>query len=89
MKKEQHSNMKLGIPADEGQLELMFARGGPRRGAGRKSTGDTRKLSLTLSMEAWEELERRCDAAGSSRSELLRSLLEPALLADTNGKAGE
>ncbi|CAG7635326.1 hypothetical protein ACFQI7_06545 [Paenibacillus allorhizosphaerae] len=81
--------MKLGIPYDEGQLQMLFTRGGPRRGAGRKSTGETRKISLTMTREAWVELERRCDAAGVSKSELLRSLIEPALFANPAPDAGE
>ncbi|WP_426446400.1 CopG family transcriptional regulator [Paenibacillus sp. S-38] len=72
-------SMKLGEPERDGQLSMRFIRGGPRRGAGRKGIGETRKVSLTLTSEAWEELDRRCRERGVSRSELLRSMIEAAL----------
>ncbi|QYR24016.1 ribbon-helix-helix protein, CopG family [Paenibacillus sp. sptzw28] len=54
----------------------MFARGGPREGAGRKSVGETRKISLTLPHETWEKLEERLSSKGGSRSEIIREIIE-------------
>ncbi|XEC93502.1 CopG family ribbon-helix-helix protein [Paenibacillus tarimensis] len=74
-----NKKVKLGVPEHEGQLSIMFARGGPRAGAGRKGIGETRKISLTLKKEMWDELERRCSAAGRSRSEFIRDMIESYL----------
>lgn len=71
--------LKLGIPKNEGQLSMMFTRGGPREGAGRKSIGKTKKVSLTLSQEIWDELDKRCSQQHCSRSELLRGMIESCL----------
>ena len=68
--------IKLGIPDDEGQLSLQFARGGRRRGAGRKGIGETRKVSLTLMDGHWRQLEDMAAANQQSRSEALRSIVE-------------
>lgn len=68
--------VKLGVPHQEGQLSMMFPRGGPREGAGRKAIGETKKISLTLSKEAWQEIENQCSELDKSRSELLREILE-------------
>jgi len=70
------NNLKLGVPDQEGQLSIMFSRGGPRQGAGRKGIGQTKKVSLTLTKEIWDELEMRCTESGSSRSELIRDMIE-------------
>lgn len=72
--------MKLNVPQEEGQLSLMFTRGGPRNGAGRRAIGETKKVSLTLSNAAWTEIEARCEAQQCSRSEVLRVLIESSLL---------
>lgn len=70
------NNLKLGVPDQEGQLSIMFSRGGPRQGAGRKGIGQTKKVSLTLTKEIWDELEMRCIESGCSRSELIRDMIE-------------
>lgn len=71
--------LKLGIPKNEGQLSMMFTRGGPREGAGRKGFGETKKVSLTLSKETWDELDNRCSSLQCSRSQLLREMIESIL----------
>lgn len=58
---------------------MMFSRGGPRTGAGRKGIGETKKISLTLTSEMWDELENRCAASGISRSEAIRVIIESYL----------
>ncbi|RXZ83671.1 hypothetical protein EBB07_04620 [Paenibacillaceae bacterium] len=68
-------NFKVGVPAEDGQLSLMFTKGGPRQGAGRKGFGDTRKVSLTLPPEIWDALEQRQQALNCSRSEALREIV--------------
>jgi hypothetical protein len=67
--------IKLIVPKREGQISAMFTRGGPREGAGRKGIGQTRKCSVTLPEEAWEELDRRCAEQRMSKSELIRELI--------------
>ncbi|WP_069202450.1 ribbon-helix-helix protein, CopG family [Paenibacillus sp. D9] len=72
---------KIAPREPDGQLSMMFARGGHRSGAGRKAIGMTRKVSLTLSEPLWAEIDRRCRRTGRSRSEVLRVLLEAAVAA--------
>lgn len=68
--------IKLGIPEHEGQLSIMFSQGGPRAGAGRKGIGETKKISLTLPKDIWDEIERQCDDGGRSKSEVIRGMIE-------------
>ena len=53
-------------------------RGGKRKGAGRKAFGITKKVSLTLSEDAWSEIENLIED-GSNQSKVLRSLIEKGL----------
>ncbi|WP_169083009.1 CopG family transcriptional regulator [Paenibacillus sp. PL91] len=71
--------IKIAVPEHEGQVSIMFSRGGPRAGAGRKGIGETKKISLTLTKEVWDELENRCNESGLSRSEVIRGILEFSL----------
>ncbi|WP_156995739.1 hypothetical protein [Paenibacillus stellifer] len=50
-------------------------RGGHRRGAGRKPIGITRKISLTLPQECWDEIDRCCHRGDYSVSEVLRAII--------------
>ncbi|MCQ6561829.1 ribbon-helix-helix domain-containing protein [Paenibacillus mendelii] len=81
-----HENVKLGIPDQEGQLRIMFSKGGPRAGAGRKGFGVTKKISLTLSQELWETLEQRSTSLNCSRSETVRDIIEAFFLHDSGDK---
>ncbi|SDW97014.1 hypothetical protein SAMN05518855_1007105 [Paenibacillus sp. CF384] len=72
-------NIKLGIPNHEGQMSMLFSKGGSREGAGRKGFGETRKVSLTLSAEVWQALEAHCIAKSCSKSEALRGMIETYL----------
>jgi len=72
----QNNRIKLGVPNKEGQLSLMFTRGGSREGAGRKGIGQTKKISLTLSEEAWQKIEELCTKSDSSRSEVIREIID-------------
>lgn len=54
-------------------------RGGLRQGAGRKPIGETRKVSLTLPKECWDEIDRYCSRGDYSISEVLRSIIEDNL----------
>jgi hypothetical protein len=74
--------IKIAVPDQEGQVSIMFSRGGPRAGAGRKGIGETKKVSLTLTKEIWDELENRCSASGLSRSEVIRRIIESSLNED-------
>jgi len=76
--------IKITVPEHEGQVTIMFSRGGPRAGAGRKGFGETRKISLTLTNELWSELENRCTASGLSRSEIIRGIIESSLKENNN-----
>ncbi|QHW32397.1 hypothetical protein GZH47_17325 [Paenibacillus rhizovicinus] len=79
--------LKLGVPEQEGQLSMLFTKGGPRTGAGRKGIGETRKLSLTLPETAWAAIEALCEEHACSKSELLRAIIHDYLHATT--KNGE
>ncbi|GAA3402869.1 ribbon-helix-helix protein, CopG family [Paenibacillus hodogayensis] len=70
-----HDEIKLSIPKREGQISALFSRGGPREGAGRRGIGHTRKVSVTLPPDAWEQFEHYCAEHRLSKSELLRELL--------------
>jgi hypothetical protein len=71
--------IKIDVPNHEGQVSIMFTRGGARNGAGRKGIGETKKVSLTLSKETWVEIESRCNMLKSSKSEVLRDIIEAYL----------
>lgn len=77
-------NIKIAVPMHEGQVSIMFSRGGPRAGAGRKGIGETKKVSLTLTREIWDELENQCAVSGLSRSEVIRGILESSLNRNIN-----
>lgn len=72
-------HIKVVIPDKEGQLLFTFSRGGPRVGAGRKAIGVTKKVSLTLPNDTWDEIEKLCADNDCSRSELLRGVIESVL----------
>ncbi|MCM3786170.1 ribbon-helix-helix domain-containing protein [Neobacillus mesonae] len=59
--------------------ELSKKHGGARAGAGRKPIGITRKISLTLPEECWDEIDRCCGKGDYSVSEVLRSIIEDNL----------
>ncbi len=69
-------NIKVGISNKEGQLGFVFTRGGHREGAGRKSMGETKKISLTLTEDMWAKFEQHCADHQLSRSEAIRGLIE-------------
>lgn len=56
--------------------ELSKKHGGARAGAGRKPIGVTRKISLTLPEECWDEIDRCCGKGDYSVSEVLRHIIE-------------
>ncbi|REE78682.1 ribbon-helix-helix CopG family protein [Paenibacillus taihuensis] len=68
--------IKVGVSNKEGQLGFVFTRGGLREGSGRKSIGVTKKVSLTLTDEIWEMIEKQCADNEQSRSEVIRTILE-------------
>ncbi|CAH1056023.1 hypothetical protein [Paenibacillus pseudetheri] len=70
------NKVKLGVSTKDGQLGFLFTRGGLREGAGRKSTGVTKKVSLTLSEEVWQEIEQACADQNASRSQVFRNIIE-------------
>lgn len=69
-----NSISKLKVARD-GQVQMDYARGGSREGAGRKGIGVTKKLSLTLPEEAWERFDEACRTTSRSKSELLREIV--------------
>ena len=69
-------NIKIGVSNKEGQLGFVFSRGGMREGAGRKNIGKTKKISLTLTDDLWEKLEKDCADNNQSRSEVIRKMIE-------------
>lgn len=68
--------VKVGVSTKDGQLGFLFTRGGLREGAGRKSTGITKKVSLTLTEETWQEIEKACEDQKASRSQVFRTIIE-------------
>lgn len=68
--------IKIGISNKEGQLGFMPTRGGFREGAGRKSIGLTKKVSLTLTDQVWDKVEKQCSDHKLSRSEVIRNIIE-------------
>ncbi|PAF33736.1 hypothetical protein CHI14_01055 [Paenibacillus sp. 7516] len=69
-------NIKIGVSNKEGQLGFVFSKGGLREGSGRKSIGTTKKISLTLTDDLWERLEKDCTDNNQSRSEVIRKMVE-------------
>ncbi|WP_440962046.1 hypothetical protein ACN6KS_11490 [Paenibacillus nitricinens] len=68
--------VKVGLATKDGQLGFLFTRGGLREGAGRKSTGITKKVSLTLPENIWQEIEQACEEQNVSRSQVFRNIIE-------------
>ncbi|WP_454193304.1 ribbon-helix-helix domain-containing protein [Paenibacillus sp. Marseille-Q7038] len=75
-----NNNIKVGVSNKEGQLGFLFTKGGLREGAGRKSIGVTKKVSLTLTEEMWEQFEKHCTDNKMSRSEAIRTMMEQYFL---------
>lgn len=73
-------NIKVGVSNKEGQLGFLFTKGGLREGAGRKSIGVTKKVSLTLTEEMWEKFEKHCAELELSKSEAIRTMMEQYFL---------
>ncbi|KQX51371.1 MULTISPECIES: CopG family transcriptional regulator [unclassified Paenibacillus] len=71
-----NKKIKVGVANKEGQLGFLFSRGGLREGAGRKNIGLTKKVSLTLTDDIWERLEKDCADKKQSRSEVIRNIIE-------------
>ena len=71
-----NKKIKVGVANKEGQLGFLFSRGGLREGAGRKNIGVTKKVSLTLTDDLWEILEKHCADKKQSRSEVIRNIIE-------------
>lgn len=69
-------NIKVGVSNKEGQLGFLFTKGGLREGAGRKSIGVTKKVSLTLTEEMWEQFDKHCAELELSKSEAIRTMME-------------
>jgi len=68
--------IKVDVSNKEGQLGFVFTKGGLRQGAGRKSIGVTKKVSLTLTEELWAKIEADRAESDCSRSEIIRNILE-------------
>lgn len=75
-----NSDIKVGVSNKEGQLGFLFTKGGLREGAGRKSIGVTKKVSLTLTEEMWEQFEKHCAELEISRSQAIRTMMEQCFL---------
>lgn len=75
-KHDTKNKVKVGVSTKDGQLGFLFTRGGLREGAGRKSIGVTKKVSLTLTEEIWQEIESACVDRNLSRSQVFRTIIE-------------
>lgn len=67
------------LVSSEDKDSSTSSRGGNRKGAGRKPIGITRKISLTLPQEYWEQIDRYCHRGDYSVSEVIRSIIEDNL----------
>ncbi|CAM3215217.1 ribbon-helix-helix protein, CopG family [Paenibacillus lupini] len=67
--------IKIGVSNKDGQLGFISARGGLRKGAGRRNIGVTKKVSLTLTEEIWDKVEKQCQEQQLSRSEVIRNII--------------
>lgn len=70
------NKIKVGVNNKEGQLGFIFSKGGLREGAGRKNIGVTKKISLTLTEDMWDKIEKHCTDNNQSRSEAIRNMIE-------------
>lgn len=70
------NNIKVDVSNKDGQLGFVFTRGGLREGSGRKGIGVTKKVSLTLTEELWDNIENYRKENNLSRSEALRHMVE-------------
>ncbi|MFC6334219.1 CopG family transcriptional regulator [Paenibacillus septentrionalis] len=68
--------INVRVSNKDGQLGFVFTRGGLRQGSGRKGIGVTKKVSLTLSEELWDNIENYRTEHRLSRSEALRNIIE-------------
>ncbi len=66
--------MHVKVP-ETGQASLRITRGGRRKGAGRKSIGETRRMALTLPPEWWEKIDGIRDREGRSQADVIREML--------------
>lgn len=67
-------DLKVNVP-NEGQAELKLSRGGSRKGAGRKSSGKTTKVSITLPDQEWAYIDELIENGhATSRSDYFRSI---------------
>lgn len=77
---DSHEVMNVVNNRDKEQADsLAHNRGGNRKGAGRKPIGVTRKVSLTLPQQCWDEIDRYCHKGDYTVSEVLRSIIEDHL----------
>ncbi|WP_019123583.1 hypothetical protein, partial [Brevibacillus massiliensis] len=53
-----------------------MARGGKREGAGRKAQGITRKVSLTLTAEEWEQIDKFDGTVAAFLRQLMKQVTE-------------
>jgi hypothetical protein len=67
---------KLTMPFLNLDIIVIVPHGGKREGAGRPSLGTTKKVSLTLPDEVWENIDEDKEQEGVSQSAVLRSIVE-------------
>lgn len=75
-----NDKISIGTPRQDGQLSILFNKGGARNGAGKKRLGITKKTSLTLSEEIWGEIDLYCKENKTSQSEALRNIINQHFL---------
>jgi hypothetical protein len=66
------SKISVSLPKNDGQATLILSRGGARDGAGRKSKGITKKVSITLEQEDWDFIDQ-CIEHGADINIISRS----------------
>lgn len=78
--------LKQTMPFLQFEIVSIVPHGGKREGAGRPSLGTTKKVSLTLPDEVWENIEQTIRKTGSNQSKLLRTLIEAYFKPNQFGK---
>jgi len=64
------------ITTEEGKKKWIDERGGKREGSGRKRKGVTKKVSLTLSEELWQEINEFEGTVADYIRELRKKVIE-------------
>lgn len=79
--KRNTTTLQIKQPDQEGQATFKLSRGGMRNGSGRKKKEgrEARKVSLSLPVDWWEQIDSLKEHSKLSQSDVLNNLLVPIL----------